>query len=251
MYFFLLFFNCLSGVYLYMADFDLVKNNMSRARILSTVSKMVSSRKKGKKHKKKDQEEATVVEMEDEGLIGGDFDEKNKEDEEGEGETLKGDILYGDGEEEEGEERKGGEKNNLLSKAFIQKILQYNEENFCAWDYQDLCFLTTTLFLNMVIIIYTINTFSTKPPYCSGGGLPSSLDYTLFSLGMLFVCVLLGAWGAWKYKIQNLNVKWNTRKTESKVLKYLRYLRDVMVGGAILYILVDVSLFFLHSFGLF
>ena len=247
MYFFLLAFNILSGVYLYMADFDMVKNNMSRARILSTVSKMVSCRK-GKKHKKKHkEEEGGEVQIELEGLV----DEKEEEEKTIVEEEEMGEFEGEEQEDEDGE-GEGGEKVNLLSKKhFLQKVHQFNKENFCAWDYEDLCFLTTTVFLNFIIIIYTINTFATKPPYCSGGGLPSSLDYTLFSIGILFVCVLLGAWGAWKYKIKNLDAKWNNRKTESKVLTLLRTLRDVMVGGAVVYVVVDISFFFLHSIGLY
>jgi len=250
-YYFLVFFNLLSCLYLYMADFDLVKNNINRTKLFAKVNKIVEARRKSVEKveapEARSSNESTAIEMSE--IISKEkndvhepeiqsTEKKEKEElprpkDESEKDFSLFEFLYDD---------------VLESSKEDYKSLPPEDEDFCAWDYDDLCFLISTIIMNLILILFTISASLTKLPYCSGGKKPSSFDYTCYAIGMFLITIVLIFWIVLKNHLSRMTSKWNNRQKDHWFLAFVRLLRYFMMMAILWYISHDIVSLFLYIF---
>ena len=250
-YYFLVFFNLLSCLYLYMGDYDLVKNNIQRTKLFAKVNKIVEARRnnveKVETPESRLSNDDTAIEMSE-------ITPKGKN----ESEVPVNRRKESEKEEESEPAKRESEKNFSVIELFYDEVLESakeeysslppEDENFCAWDYEDLGFLISTIFMNLILIMFTVSASLKKPPYCSGGTRPSSFNYTCYAMGMFFITILLVFWVVLKNHLSRMNAKWNNRQSSHWFLSLVRMFRYFMMAAILLYIIQDVVSLYIYIF---
>jgi hypothetical protein len=188
----LIIFDILTAVYLFMVDHDVVKNNLPRSALFTKVKLLLSQ---------SDDEESSPNAASP--SRGGDEIEMP--------EMPRNFSLDGSIRE--------GLIDSLASEIFKEGV----DEDFCAWDFEDLTFIVSSIFANVSAIIYVVTSSRTAPPLCfSSERVSESGVLGLVVILVMFVVYVLVMGGLWFSSVQ-----WTNRTERSWALIVLRVFRVI------------------------
>ncbi len=199
----LLIFNILTGLYLYMSDEEAVKKALRKLEKAPE-----NGEAKGNEERSESQEREKAIPQEDA------FQGRASEDD---------DIR----EMESMEDQSGQESEAPLPLPF-DAVLVECDESFCLWDPDDIQFVVTAFFVNIIaFMILATSSFGT-PSYCSDAKFEHMEHRVGGIVGAIIMYILIVAiWSYVERCIKHLEANWNTRQHPHWSLKIIRVSRII------------------------